>query len=104
MWTFLKENPGLLATLGMYASLVLIAAVLALVISHKEPEEPLLYWRDSADGQVLVCGECERMTEDPAASCRVTNVRVQGVVHAFCERCGVRQRLDDAQLATEGRP
>ena len=48
--------------------------------------------------------ECERMTEDPAASCRVTLVRIQGVVYALCDRCGVRQRLDDAQLATEGRP
>ena len=69
----------------------------------KAPGTPL-YWRDSADGQVLVCRECERMTGDPAASCRVTNVRVQGVVHAFCERCSVSQRLDVLELATEGHP
>ncbi len=101
MWTFLKENQGLLAALGMYASLVLIAAAFALVSPHKEPEEPLLYWRDSADGQVLVCRECERVTGDSAASCRVTLVRIQGAVHAYCERCGAKQRLNGFELATE---
>ncbi len=60
-----------------------------------------LYWRDSADGQVLVCRECERVTGDSAASCRVTLVRIQEVVYAFCERCGVKQSLNGFELATE---
>ena len=60
-------------------------------------KKPAFYWRLLAgkDYELRVCRECERITEDPAASCNFTNVRIRGVRYSLCTRCGTKERDTD---------
>ena len=46
-----------------------------------------------ADGQMLVCLQCERETGEPASASKLSIVYEKGTPFVYCARCGVRERL-----------